>query len=178
VTITLSLPSVGASDGTWGTIANAAFNQLNAYIVGVRKTVDESVTSSTAVQDDNALAVAVAASCIYEVRWSLLVDGATAGDLKYAFTGPASATMVWESTGHAAADTTNVAQITTPIAAIGTTITHGTLGSGTDSRVNGRGLLVVAATPGTLQLQWAQGTSSGTATKVKAASYLVATRIG
>ena len=176
--VTLALPSVGASRDTWGTTVNAALNQLNAYIVGAWKTGTEAVTSSTTLQNDDNLVCSVVASGVYVAQWGLRMDGAAAGDFKYAFTGPAGATMTWESRGLAAADASNLAAITTDVAAIGTTVTHGCLGAGTTTRVAGSGLLVVSSTAGSLQLQWAQGTSSGTATNVFAGSWLKLERVG
>jgi len=171
------LPTPGGSSGTWGTTLNAALNQLNDYDVFKRKAVDESVTSSVTLQNDDDLVAAVVASATYLVEWDLRIDGATAGDFKYAWTGPAGATMRWVSLGHAVGDTTNVAQTTTDVAAIGTTVSHGTLGTGVSSHVHGSGILIVSTTAGSLQLQWAQDTSSGTATKALINSWLLARRV-
>lgn len=176
--ITLTKPTVGASRDTWGATVNTALDQLNAYIVGAWKTSTEAVTSSTALQNDDNLVLAVVASGVYVVRWGLRMDGAAAGDFKYAFTGPAGAAMTWESRGLAAADASNVAAITTDVAAIGTTVTHGCLGTGTTTRAAGTGLLIVSATAGNLTLQWAQGTSSGTATNLFAGSWITGERVG
>lgn len=176
--ITLTKPSVGASRDTWGTTLNTALDQLNAYIVGAWKTGTEAVTSSTTLQNDDNLVLAVVASAVYVVQWNLRMDGAAVGDFKYAFTGPAGATLVWESRGLAVADASNLAAITTDVAAIGTTVSHGTLATGTTTRVAGSGLLVMSSTAGNLQLQWAQATSSGTATNVFAGSWLKAERVG
>ncbi len=176
--ITLTKPTVGASRDTWGTTLNTALDQLNAYIVGAWKTSTEAVTSSTVLQNDDNLVCAVVASGVYVAEWRLRVDGAAAGDFKYAFTGPSGAAMTWESRGLGAADVANVAMVSTDIAAIGTTVTHGTLGAGTTLTVLGTGLLIVSSTAGNLQLQWAQGTSSGTATNVFAGSWLKLDRVG
>ncbi len=170
--IALTLPTIGASRDTWAATNHIAMNQMNTYIVGAWKTGTEAVTSSTTLQNDDNLVCAVVASGVYVAQWRLRTDGATTGDLKYAFTGPSGATMTWESRGLAAADVANVAMVSTDVAAIGTTVTHGTLGAGTTLTVLGTGLLVVSVTAGNLQLQWAQGTSSGTATNVFAGSWL------
>jgi hypothetical protein len=177
VSIALTLPTVGASRDSWGTTVNAALNQLNAYIVGAYKTGDESVTSSTVLQNDDHLVLAVAASCVYVIQWGLRIDGAAAGDFKYSFTGPSGATMTWESQSLATGDTTNVATAITDASTIGTVVSHGTIASGTTSRVRGSGLLVVSLTAGSLQLQWAQATSSGTASKALTGSWIKAERI-
>lgn len=177
MTVPITKPTVGSDNDTWGTELNAALDALNAGVLGVAKTSDQSVTSSTVLVNDTALTVPVAASATYLVEWSLVTDGNASGDLKYAFTGPAGATMTWESEGLLTTDTTNVARAATDVAAIGTTVSHGTIASGTNSRVDGRGVLTVAGTAGNLQMQWAQATSNGTASKVKAGSYLKVTRI-
>lgn len=174
--IPLTLPTPGGSTDTWGATLNAALTQLNQYDRPARKTADEPITNST-LQNDDDLVVPVLANGIYLVEWGLRTDGPTAADFKYAFTGPAGATMVWESQGLAAGDTTNVAPAITDVAAIGTTVTHGTLGAGVVSRIRGRGLLVVAGTAGNLQLQWAQGTTNATPSKNLAGSWLNARRV-
>lgn len=176
--IALSKPTVGSSRDTWGSTLNAALDQLNAYIVGAWRTSTRAVTSNTTLADDTSLFCSVVANGVYVVNWGLRMDGATAGDFKYAFTGPSGAAMTWESRGLAAADASNVAAITTDVAAIGTTVTHGCLGTGTTTRVHGSGLLIVSTTAGTLTLQWAQGTSSGTATNLFAGSWLKLERVG
>lgn len=176
--LAITLPTPGGSLDTWGTILNTAINSLNAADQFKRKTVLEPITSNTVVQDDDELFVPVLSNGIYKVDWSFRVDGATAGDFKYAFTGPAGAIMTWDSLGHDAADTTNVAPRQIDVAAIGTTIIHGTLGAGVISRVKGSGLLTVSSTAGDLKLQWAQGTSSATATNMNVGSWLLARQVG
>lgn len=173
----LTLPTVGGSSNTWGTTVNTALNQLNGYDVFARKTADQSVTSSITKVDDTHLSGSVLANGVYIVRWSLRTDGATAGDLRYAFVGPGAATMAWESAGLAAADATNVAPSITDVAAIGTDAVHGTIGTGSTTRVDGSGLLLVSSTAGTFKLQWAQGTSSATATRVLTGSWMFARQV-
>lgn len=176
--ITLTKPTVGASRDSWGATLNTALDQLNAYVVGAWKTGTEAVTSSTTLQNDDNLVCSVVASGVYICNWGLRMDGAALGDFKYAFTGPSGATMTWASAGLATSDVANVAMTTTDVAAIGTTVSHGTLAAGTTTRVFGAGLLIVSSTAGSLQLQWAQGTSSVTATNLFAGSWLKLERVG
>lgn len=177
LSLILPTPLDIATSGTWGTTINTAINTLNGADQFARKPADESVTSNTTTQDDNDLVVAVVANGVYLVTWDLRIDGATGGDFKYFFTGPTAATMTWNSMGHAAADTTNVAPTITDAPLISTNVTHGTLGTGTISHIRGNGILVVSVTGGNFQLVWAQGTSSGTATTAKTGSWLLARRV-
>jgi hypothetical protein len=171
---TLTLPTPGGSLDTWGTTLNTAANQINDYDSFKRKTVDESRTSTTTLEDDDDLFTSVVANGIYLAQWDLRVDGATAGDFKYAWTGPAGATMLWTSLGH---DTAGVFGAGVDGTAIGTAIAHGTLGSGTPSHIWGSGTLVVSSTAGTFRMQFAQNASSATATKALAGSWLWVRRV-
>lgn len=141
-----------------------------------RKTATESVTSSTALQDDNELTVSVAANSVYEVTLMLIYDGATGGDLKFDFTGPSGATMngVALRLGQGAATGDDDAQSTF---VMGTPEGVGALGTGSNAGMVFHGLLDLSATAGTFKLQWAQATSSGTATRVFADSYICLRRV-
>jgi len=159
-----------------GDVLTAA--DMNAWTVPLAayRTTTQSVTSSTTLQNDNALSVAVAANAVYIVELALIYDADTAGDLKLGWTIPAGAsiTNVADSmlTGTAAATTDDqmTAGTTNPVA--------GGLGAGTNCGFVGKWLLTISSTSGTLQLQWAQGTSSATATRLFAGSYLLAQRVG
>lgn len=148
------------------------------------KTSDESVTSSTALQDDNELFVSVAAPATYLLGGFLMWVGNDTGDIKLAFTNPASSTMHWALTGPSAQDTAFASgatrgagewfprnnQTSSPTSSIpysgSTGLLHGRLvGSLTTSNA------------GTLRLQWAQNTSNGTATTVKLGSWISLRRI-
>lgn len=162
---------------TVGEVLTAA--DTNLYLVNtlaVRKTATEQVTSSTTLQNDDELLLSVAANSTYEFSGMLIFDGATAGDLKYQFTGPASATLdavanqITEAGTISSSDQVIGFNISTPV------IT-GAVGTGTNVHVPMSGILVVAGTAGTFQLQWAQGTSSVTGTRIFANSYLVLRRI-
>lgn len=178
MSVTLVKPTVGGDNGTWGTELNTALDLLNSITRGVVKTADESLTSNATLQNDDDLVLPVVASATYIVEWSLVTDGALAADFKYSFTGPASATMTWESVGILTTDTTaTAARGATDNATIGTVQTHGTILAGTNSRIDGRGVLTVSTTAGSLQLQWAQNTSTASATRCRAGSWLRATRI-
>ena len=152
--------------------------QVNEWFVNVlfaRKTADESVTSSTTLQDDNDLSVSVAANAVYELSMVLRYDGSTAGDLLWQIVGPSGSSMHMSS--H---------RLTVPAVGIGddsfsyeagTAGNAGALGVGVDAVVQIQGIVIVAATAGTTKLQWAQNTSSATATRVRAGSFMRLTRV-
>ena len=136
--------------------------------LSVVKPSDESVTSSTTLQNDNDLVVAVSANASYLVFCYLDYEGASAGDLKFSWSVPTSATMRFTIIGQTAASAAQTA-------VTGSESTSYTVGADAAATLNAVlmvGTLVVSSSSGSLQLQWAQGTSSGTATKVHAQSVL------
>lgn len=140
----------------------------------VRKAADESVTSSTTLQDDNELTFTIAANEIWTYQiWLKIAVGALAADGKYAITVPAGATKV-------------DGILTLDVAATGGVGNLNAFGGGggafavdntfeTNLLINGT--VSNGATPGSVTLQWAQNASSATATTVKAGSFLVAHRV-
>src|SRR4051812_42235203 len=61
----------------------------------VRKTSDETVTSSTTLQSDNELLWAMAASEVWQFEIVLFVTAATASRIQVAFNVPSGATGFW-----------------------------------------------------------------------------------
>lgn len=148
---------------------------LNGWRTVKRKSADESVTSSTTLQDDDELFFAVTASSIWVANFYLAHEAATAGDIKYEVTVPSGATGFIQIIGM---DPTTVASIralasTAPIGGLAI----GGLGAGTLGCSLVSVSVSVSATPGDVKLQFAQQSSSGTATTIKAGSFLVAHRI-
>ena len=171
-----AIPGAGAK--LRGSTLAALFNErlpLTAY-----KTADESVTSSAVSQDDDALSLAVVANAVYLVTAWMIYEATTASDIRWGFTWPTGATMPW---GEMALDTAaagifgDVKPNAFGAPASGDVFQAG--GAGAGSQLTGilYGLLTTSSTAGTLQLQWAQGTSGATATKVKAGSVLEARRL-
>lgn len=142
--------------------------------LAVIKGADQSLASSTAMQNDDALFLPVAANAGYLVECLLNYEGGTHGssDLKWEFTGPSGATMVYTFvaypvSGSIAAGNVNMGAAT-GLSGVGTAGTNGAQ----NLAVIMRGTLITGGTAGTLQLQWAQDTSSATATIVRAQSML------
>lgn len=147
-------------------------------VLWARKTTDESLTSSTTLQNDDTLVVPVEAYAVYEFTALVAYTGNTTGDIKIGFTFP-SGSCYWAGKGPSEADSgygavgasrhsasfgdltgtaTPYAASTTPLAVLIT------------------GVLATDIASGNLQLQWAQNTSNATATVVKAGSFLRAQR--
>jgi hypothetical protein len=159
---------------TDGSVWTAA--DVNTWCVplSASKGSDENVTSSTALQNDNDLFLAVAASASYRVMGRLIYTGGTQGssDLKISWTGPSGTTLLWNTLGQ---DTSGNTSWSNTHTGIGDTAALGTA-SGATRMVTVEGILTVGSTPGTFQSQWAQNTSSGTPTAMRTGSVLQAWR--
>lgn len=144
----------------------------------IQKAANESVTSSTTLQNDDHFAFSVAANASYALEGYVIYDGNTtpAGDLKAAFTVPAGATLWWTNFG------TNVSNLTQYNAATqnGTASRALPTNGGTTGTISfaPRGYLNTAGTAGTFQFQWAQNVSNATATTVFGGSWMKLTRMG
>lgn len=144
------------------------YGTLNAY-----KSYDESVSSSTTLQDDDQLFVTLAANAIYSISGALFMNLAAASGLKVAFNGTAGFNNfivqidIWND-----AKTTSSAGRTT---SFGTAIAHGGAGSG--SHFVEIGGTIETTTAGTLIIQWAQDTSDPGALTMQRGSHMHITRI-
>lgn len=142
--------------------------QFNEWLVNVNfayKSANESVPSSTTLQADDHLNVAVQANSTYFVTAPIKYDGDSAADLKVLFRCPTSAVFNAVGVvlvGGAASQSDNQ---NAPIAE-NTTAIWGCLGTGTPLWGLVTGVLVTAGTAGNFGLEWAQNASSGTATRV------------
>jgi hypothetical protein len=186
---TLVRSGVGALTLTGAlTVSNSLTVSGNLSVTGVgfrsfvRKTADESVTSSTTLQNDNELLLAVSANCTYAFRVWLLATDATDvnGDIKFAFTFPTGAVCHFSGRGPhtllasgAFGDGEYIGRNT---ATSGSTVAS----YGLSTSVIGieiTGLLIVSSTAGNLQLQWAQNASDANATTVQAGSFMTLDRV-
>lgn len=132
------------------------------------KDADESVTSSTALQDDDDFAITVAANEKWHFKLILRISGNTAGDLDVAWTVPAGAAGQQWSTGDLLAAAGFTAIDITTEKTIQTTATEQTIII--------EGYIIVGGTAGTAQFRWAQNASNGTATIIHAESHMLAWR--
>lgn len=152
-------------------------SDVNNWLVpnAVTKAADESVTSSTTLQNDDVLVLPVVANAAYIMQCTLDYEGGTlnASDLKVAWAFPAGTTIFFGVAAYLHTDGT----IHGAASIIGSTsFTVGTAGAGNHRTLSMSGSLITVGTPGNLQLQWAQSTSSGTATIVHKNSMLTLQR--
>ncbi len=156
--------------------SSLAFSNIGVPLV-VRKTGDESVTSSAALQDDDELFFAIGASDIWVAHFVIGYNAATTGDFQFAFSVPSGATGRQFMMGLNSAST----GVTGSLTVFSTTdlTTGNTFGGGgvNDASIAFDITVVNSTNAGNVKLRWAQGTSDGTATIVRANSYLQAMRV-
>jgi hypothetical protein len=137
------------------------------------RTSPQSVTSSTTLVNDNTLFIPMPAGTSWFYAGFLSVTGAAigTGDIKVALTGPSGATGLVEAFGF---NTSAAGPLSgSPVRGLGSAITVGVNG-GSASPVILIGSVTIGATPGNLQLQFAQNSSSATSTTVGTGSILAA----
>jgi hypothetical protein len=152
--------------------ASDARTRLGGPIVK-RKTADESVTSSTTLQNDDHLSFSIAASEEWVVTLYLDVgnDITTTGVIA-SITAPAGATLNIVATSCSSTATACISARTTTS---GATLTLSQ--NGTSNHIAMTVWVLNSSTAGTIQLQWAQGSSSGTALTMKKGSYAIAHKV-
>lgn len=141
----------------------------------IRKSADESVTSSTTLQNDDHLLFTVVAgqSYVFEL-WLVLFSTSAVPDVKVGFTFPAG-TMAFGAfggDGTAQGFANSAATSGTTVVALGVAVS--TSPNATNGRVSGSFL---CTTGGTVQMQWAQNVSDAVGMTVKAGSTLTVMRV-
>lgn len=159
---------------------------LGALPFGPTKLVDESVISSTTLQNDNELFAAIAANTVYQLDLALLVTEATGttADLKIAWTMPTGCRLDTANAGaHTAWNGSSGAQEVEWASWQGETSSptssrsFGTINAGLIFGYHVHGRVTNGPNAGTLQLQWAQNLSVAENVTVKAGSSLLLTPI-
>lgn len=148
--------------------------------IGIRvmKSIDESVTSNTTLQDDDELRLPVESFTNYDLGGYLgytAASGANIGGFKFTFTVPSGATLLWSSFGTNVSVTPATDYDATANAAAVTRSMAGN--SGQVMAAQPRGTLIVGSTAGFIQCRWAQHASNATATVVKAGSLLTLQKV-
>lgn len=160
-----SSPTPTASTATleWAVPSGSGGFASVGGIAFVRKTANEGVTSSTTLQNDDHLVVALNANQTYEIEGMLYVATDNNGhDLSLAFTVPTGATMKigYHSVQENGA-TVREADVLTSSGTAGTVVD---LVTSSDNIIFLSGLVRTAGTAGDVQLQWSDDNSGGTQT--------------
>lgn len=160
-----------------GDVLGAA--DVNEYLVNTRFAVKPSDTSrntTTTFANDPDLTVAVDANKSYALEMFLNYTAQAGQDLKYTFSVPASASLNGGVNGLFVASTTFALQpydstftVTSTVSLLGQTVFD------TSARISG--ILATAGTAGSITLRWAQNTSGGNNTIVRAGSYMLLRRV-
>lgn len=146
----------------------------------VWKTSQTSRASTISPSIDPDLQVSVTAGATYEVYGLLVFNGGSGNDdVRIGFTAPGSSTLAWGATAQNANATSGITyngtsggSMITDAQTIGSTaFIMGTIANANGMTCHYRGLLT-AASSGTFGLQWAQGTSSATATIMLPGSHM------
>lgn len=144
----------------------------------VRKTADETVNNSTALQNDNELLAALPTAGTYQFEMNMLYSATTVADIKFAFTWPAGATAFWSAIGLATGAATLTGDATFSFTnGSGTSVAFGGIGAGAPVPIRLFGNIVMGGTAGNLQLQWAQQNLEATNTIVHSNSNLQLWRV-
>lgn len=152
----------------------SAWTVFDPNTTWISKGANESITSSTTIQNDDHFAFSVVANAFYALEGYVPYDGAVGGDIKCDFTVPAGSSFLWTNFGN---NTGGVTQYN--VATQGASVARAISGNGGTASVafQPKGYLNTAGTAGTLQFRWAQNTSSGTATTVYASGWMKLTRM-
>ncbi|MEV6436327.1 hypothetical protein [Streptomyces anulatus] len=130
----------------------------------VRKTADQSVTSSTTLVNDSHLVLPVVANATYTLFLMCVFSGGTTGDIKFSWGVPSGTVLRWvDQTG-----TSGLAADLDVYSAPGGTTQVGLQIWAT---------VVTSGTAGNIQFRWAQNASDATATIVRANSQLCLDRV-
>jgi hypothetical protein len=153
-------------------------SDVNTWLIPTMaiKAVDTGRASNTSPTADPELSLAVAANSTYTYDLLIHYNGGTNGasDGQFGLSAPAGAT------GFTYCLRTQISGLTfgnIMLNSFGSFINVGTNGTGNPVGFWAQGSLKVGSTAGQLAFIWSQNTSSGTATTVKAGSYLTAQRI-
>jgi hypothetical protein len=171
-----AVTGVVAPASLWNTYVRDNGRAMGPHFIA-RKTADQSVTSSTVLVNDTHLLLPVGASEVWHARFCLSYTGANGtGDLKVAFTFPTAGdirmTAYFNNQGGTAL-AQNFSGTTTPT----TAKDFNARGATEKTFLVIEGIFVNSTNAGNLQLQWAQQTSSGTATTLYTHSTLWAVKL-
>lgn len=150
---------------------------LSLALRGKRKLLNESVTNSVVMQDDDELFWDLGVG-VWRVEAFLHASGAAASDVQTSWTFSGTTNGTNRSCIGPGAGTTSVTAggiVRTSTHAIGTAVAYGV--DGTTTGVIHEDIYLIVTAAGRLRLQWAQATAGATATNMNSGSRLYVTQI-
>jgi hypothetical protein len=165
-------PGNQGSPGTKGLVGNTGpqgpTGPEGPADVTVVKTVDETVVSSTLLQNDNELSFAVqAGETWFFDAWIILNCPSAAPGFKVAFSAPVGTAVQWSALSDGDVGTDHPL-----ITGSGSTDSFVLPPDGSRDGVHLRGAVVIGTVAGTVRLQWTQNSSSINPLKVEQFSYI------
>lgn len=165
-------------------IYNSTLSQVEIYANGawrphlqqklVVKSADETVNNSATLQNDDELKFAIGANEVWRFQLFLLINSGATPDFKYGFTMPTGGDVIMTAAHRNPSNTSvvtgySISQASAPISVRGIGVDF--------AYVLNEGIAVNGATPGNLQLQWAQNTADASDTKLLKNSMLLGTQL-
>jgi hypothetical protein len=162
------------ADSTAGTGLAWTTLTAGATVKSVRKSSDQTVTSSTTLVNDSQLKFAIEANATYTFQaWLYVYAADGTPDIKVTFTSPAGSTLFWSSS-----QVIFLANASTTLTVVAPGGTTGDFFVDSNLRVVELfGSVLNSSTAGDVQLQFAQNTSSANGTSVKAGSYIMGFKV-
>lgn len=173
---TLTLPT---TDGTANQYLQTDGNGVTSWAtpagggtapIAAIKTADETVTSSTTLQNDDALSFAIGANETWQFTMQIKQISTSPGFLKWKFALPAGAT------GFCSANGSFLGSVTMPLDVTTTTSTTAAC-TATQNATTLSGYVVNSSTAGTVQFQFAQSVSDAGGTTISKGSTITAIRV-
>ncbi len=147
--------------------------QLRPPVQTIRRTTDgDDITANTTLATDAVLSITVPAGKSFMLDAFIAHSGGQTGDIKFGWTAPANATLLWTSGGLASGATSVASSVRLPLLALADSDTLGAIGITTPTVAMIRGLLTTTDTGGAFALQVAQGTSDAAVSKLRAGSWV------
>lgn len=176
-TLTSVVTLTGSQTLTNKTLTSPVINGIGA-VTTVVKASDESVTSSTSMQDDNELTFSVDAAGTYIIDFFISISGDSTADIATEVSFP-SGTMHLFTAGQSPTATSadSDARFVTRMADASSPTSSIAFGIPASSGFVYMHALLVASGTGSVTLRWAQSSSSATPTVIAAGSHLVARRV-
>jgi len=162
---------------SWATISpTPTFASLSDTKV-VRKTADETVNNSNAIQDDDELVLPVGANEIWYIFMLLRITTVAAAAFDYLFTIPAGGSLKGADSSKIGAAVTAAEEYIVPFDATGPEQRLASAADKTDVWELIYLVYIGGGAAGNIQLQWAQGFADVSDTKVLANSFIIAHKL-